>query len=602
MRSPRAPEIPLFLWVATAVVAHALWGGGADQVASRLEESLDMRRFAASVRREVRRGPESVEVALLEEEDPTPAAVEPAQRTRPEADPAAVPEEQDPERADQASDEETSRRPPVDDTATPPSERTLEPPKPELRVEPPVAPPPAPKPAPTEQRAEPEPPPAQALPRASGRIAVRQHVEKKDQADDPNAPFIADESNRVAEQSQARTTATDQDDPNPTPGGQHTGPDQNPGNADETRVAQSEDRPGEPGRAPDSESESEQRRAARATPPPSEGASGAPAEAREGARGTEGGREGASAGSTAPEQRGQRAQQSREAREEAPAAVTAEGGAASIAPEEAARAATRAKKARRKRLPPARGRGDGALGLLGLGASGRTAGGLSLNLTPRQALSAVGKDALERERRAAAERRRSTHRGSWRAVGLEKWRPAIENYVPMVKPGNQTALNTARVPFASYLNVVHNRLHPIFADSFLASLDGLPGTHPMNEPELSTNLEIILDREDGSVVGMGVTKTSGVTAFDVAALEAVSRAAPFGTPPREIVSPDGRVYFHWEFYRNPYYACSTYFARPFLLKVKPRSAPPKVTPPDEHPREGARPGGRRDRYAATSPR
>ena len=30
-----------------------------------------------------------------------------------------------------------------------------------------------------------------------------------------------------------------------------------------------------------------------------------------------------------------------------------------------------------------------------------------------------------------------------------------------------TALNTARVPFASYLNTIHGRIHPIFADDFL---------------------------------------------------------------------------------------------------------------------------------------
>jgi hypothetical protein len=66
--------------------------------------------------------------------------------------------------------------------------------------------------------------------------------------------------------------------------------------------------------------------------------------------------------------------------------------------------------------------------------------------------------------------------------------------------------------------------------------------------------------------------------FDVAALEAVQNAAPFGKPPAIIVSPDGNVYLHWEFYRNPVYACSTYFARPFMLKVSPETAPPRVPP------------------------
>ncbi|HEY1534796.1 MAG TPA: hypothetical protein VGF76_12285, partial [Polyangiaceae bacterium] len=52
----------------------------------------------------------------------------------------------------------------------------------------------------------------------------------------------------------------------------------------------------------------------------------------------------------------------------------------------------------------------------------------------------------------------------------------------------------------------------------------------------------------------------------------------FGTPPREIVSPDGNVYLHWEFHRNSE-ACSTFNARPFILKAQPGTAPTEVTPP-----------------------
>jgi TonB-like protein len=254
-------------------------------------------------------------------------------------------------------------------------------------------------------------------------------------------------------------------------------------------------------------------------------------------------------------------------------------------------AAQRARRARKKRLPPpprSRNAGD----LLGLGALGTTENGVNLNLTPQNALAAVGRDRLRKELQADAERRRSAHRGSWKTLGIERWRSAIENYVPSVKPGNQTALNTARVPFASYLNTIHNRLHPIFADSFLASLDSLPGSHPMNRPQISTNLEIVLDQAEGRIVRMGITKTSGVTAFDIAALESVNRAQPFGPPPREIVSPDGNVYFQWEFWREPYYACSTYFARPYILKVKPKSAPPTIEPPPSRPHDpDEAPGG-----------
>ena len=174
--------------------------------------------------------------------------------------------------------------------------------------------------------------------------------------------------------------------------------------------------------------------------------------------------------------------------------------------------------------------------------------------------------------------------------------------MPSVKPGNQTALNSARVPFAGYLNMVHNRLHPIFADGFLASLSELPASHPMNDQNLVTHLEIVLDKDEGRIQRMGVTKSSGVTAFDVSALASVDRAQPFGAPPREIVSPDGNVYFHWEFYRIPQYACSTYYAHPYILKTAPKPAPgtpgpaPEAPPSEDYkpPPAGERHGDYRD--------
>jgi hypothetical protein len=252
------------------------------------------------------------------------------------------------------------------------------------------------------------------------------------------------------------------------------------------------------------------------------------------------------------------------------------------------------------------------LDFLGLGATGRTELGVNLNLTPGTALAAIGQDQLAREIHADGERRRSQHQGSWKAVGIERWRPAIENYVASVKLGNQTALNTAAVPFATYLNHIHNRLHPIFAGNYLGFLDGLPGSAGLHDNEMATNLEIVLSQANGSIVKMGVTRTSGVTAFDISALESVQRASPFGAPPPSIVSPDGNVYLHWEFHRNPLLACSTYFARPYIIKVPQKSAPPATEPPGGPfgPEEGstpakqgynARPGAAREATAHLTP-
>ncbi len=255
--------------------------------------------------------------------------------------------------------------------------------------------------------------------------------------------------------------------------------------------------------------------------------------------------------------------------------VTSESGAFAVNRPSAATPEQAAQKAK-KRLPPRRPRS--MLEALGLGAAGRTPGGVALNLTPNMAAEAIGSDELSRLRRADGERRRSQHRGSWRTPGLERYRSAIENYVAAVKPGNQTALNTAAVPFASYLNQIHSRIHPIFADQFLSSLDNLPSSHPMNDPSLMTSLEIVVDREEGRLVRRGVTRTSGVTMFDISAIASVDRAAPFGAPPPEIVSPDGNVYLHWEFRRDDM-ACSTLFAHPYILNVQPKPAPlPDGTP------------------------
>jgi hypothetical protein len=261
---------------------------------------------------------------------------------------------------------------------------------------------------------------------------------------------------------------------------------------------------------------------------------------------------------------------------------------------EAATPEQRAQKAKR-RLPPRKPRS--ILEALGFGAAGRTANGIALNLTPNMAAEAVGSDEMSRLRRADGERRRSEHRGSWATPSFERYRSAIENYVPSVKPGNQTALNTAAVPFAAYLNQIHSRIHPIFADVFLDSLDRLPASHPMNDQNLVTALEIVVDHEEGRLVRRGVTKTSGVTAFDINAIAAVDRAAPFGTPPAEIVSPDGNVYLHWEFRRDAM-ACSTLYAHPYILKVQPKPAPlpgqtplpPFRGPDDETPPAGERHG------------
>lgn len=554
----REANIPLFLWITTAVVVHLLWSGGADQGAKVLAQRLDIQNFARSVQSHVRGVGSPVEMTVVDEDKPDEKDVE-----KDELDPPK--DEREPDQKDATRDDPEAQK------KLPQKEIVKPEPKP---VPPPEQKPEEKKPEPEKKEAvtpaQPSPPQELTMPK---RVAVKQVVEDDKQPDNPNAAFIADQANHVAEESQARITSADQNDAKPNPGGEHSSPDKNPGDSDESRVSQSEDRPGEKDHAPSETPASDPAKVAALNPPATEAARQRAEPARE-ESGAKAGSDKSRTGATAQE--GQEAQAASKESEASPEAMTAQNGGFTVpGPRQALvdQAATKARKARP--LPKRQSNGQA---LLGFGSAGTTTNGVNLNLAPRTAVAAIGVDQLKRERLIDGERRRSAHLGSWHPMDPSRWKSSIENYVPSVKPGNQTALNTAKSAFAGYLNGIHNRIHPIFADSFLGSLDGLPASHPMNNEQLSTEVEIILDQESGNLVRMGVTKFSGITAFDIAALDSVKRAAPFGTPPREIVSPDGRVYLHWEFHRNQE-ACSTFNARPFILKVQPNTAPPEITPP-----------------------
>jgi hypothetical protein len=554
----REANIPLFLWITTAVVVHLLWSGGADQTAKIIAQRLDIQRFARSVQSHVRGVGAPLEVALVDDDKPEEKDVEKDEPDEPEE--TKAPEPKNSEKDDPLAE----KKKPV-----------TEPVKPEKVAPTPVPPKPEEK-KPEEPKAEPTPVPAKPPPELVNpkKIAVRQVVEDEKQPDNPNAAHIADKANHVLQETQARITSADQNDAKPTPGGEHSSPDKSPGDSDHSRVMQSEDRPGEKDHAPSEKAASDPEKLALMRPAATEPVHQRNAEA---AQTRSGARAGAERSETnTPGQEGQKAQAESKTSEASPEVVNSESGRFTVpGPRQALVDQAEAKARKARPLPKRHSRGDA---LFGFGSTGTTANGINLNLAPRTAVAAIGADQLARERQVDGERRRSAHVGSWHPMDPSRWRSAIENYTPSVQLGNQTALNTAASAFGSYLSMIHNRIHPIFADSFLGSLDNLPASHPMNNQELSTEVEIILDQESGKVVRMGVTKFSGITAFDIAALDSVKRAAPFGTPPREIVSPDGKVYLHWEFHRNQY-ACSTLNARPFILKAQPGTAPTEVTPP-----------------------
>jgi hypothetical protein len=569
----REAQIPLALWVSAAILVHLAGGGGAVEVARVVEEREEVRSMVEGIR-EGLRADTTFEI-LTTGVEPTPPAVPPK--------PPENPPESDDKKPDDAKDKALEKKP--EKEAPKPKPRKLKlppklplkplaelPKKPEVKKpEPPKAtpPPPPPPPPPPIAKVEPVKPvaPPPPPPPAEKRLAVRQHVQK-DQEDNPNAKRIADDANTVQEETMARVRVHDHDEADPTAGSGAGAKDDQPGNAAHNKTAQSEDKRGNrdnaPGEAAQRSTSAEHHNPA----PPAPAAAmvtKSPPQSMPGSRG----------GGAGPVQR------------QAPAEASpgAAGGSGPAAPEVANSGSGS------WRIDPANPGGDGKSrvagarrsptpfsppitpGALGFGAPG-IPGGPNLNLTPGGLEAAVGSDQLKRERAADGEARKTAHRGSSDMNKFQRLKGAIENYDPSVKPGNQTALNAARVPFASYINGIHNRIHPIFAEEFLSTLENLPAGHQLNQ-DLVTHVEIVLSKDEGRIVRLGVTRGSGSTAFDAVAINSISRASPFGQAPDVIVSPDGNVYLHWEFHRDPFDACTTRNARPFLLK----SAPPSKTTP-----------------------
>lgn len=153
---------------------------------------------------------------------------------------------------------------------------------------------------------------------------------------------------------------------------------------------------------------------------------------------------------------------------------------------------------------------------------------------------------------------------------LKRIRLALENFVPEVRPGNQTALSTRANPFAVYIARMHRKIHRLWGYGFLEDLNNKPDRNPMNDMKLWTMVEVIV-KPDGTVRKTTVVRPSGLITFDVAALDTVLSSAPFSRTPRAIRSKDGDVYMHWRFHRDQR-QCGTFGVSPYILN-KPAKGP-----------------------------
>jgi len=199
--------------------------------------------------------------------------------------------------------------------------------------------------------------------------------------------------------------------------------------------------------------------------------------------------------------------------------------------------------------------------------------------------------AADAERRLA-QQTKSTRQGKFQQK-LARVRAAVENFIPEVHPGNQTALNTRAAPFAAYIARMHRSIHELWGFGQLEEWDDKPGSSPFNNRNLMTELEIVLNG-DGTIDRIGVARSSGLLEYDVAAVDVAYTAGPYPDPPRAIRSANGKIYVHWRFYRDER-QCATSGADPFIL-TNPSAGGDKTTlldPP--RPPTAAAPAGAGER-------
>lgn len=119
-------------------------------------------------------------------------------------------------------------------------------------------------------------------------------------------------------------------------------------------------------------------------------------------------------------------------------------------------------------------------------------------------------------------------------------------------------------PWAELVTQIHKRVHPLFADQYLVSLDSLPSDSPLQDQSLYAQLELHINQSTGELATIGLRRSSGVLEFDVAALIAFSKAFPIPIADG-LASLNGQAYLTWEVRRDGL-ACTTLHAHPFRLE------------------------------------
>lgn len=145
------------------------------------------------------------------------------------------------------------------------------------------------------------------------------------------------------------------------------------------------------------------------------------------------------------------------------------------------------------------------------------------------------------------------------------FRGSLESFGSEVGVGNHTSVNAYADSTKAYIERIHRKIHRRWAEDYLLHLDtGTPMASPMRDPRLHTLLEMVLDGRTGEVEKVNIVQTSGQLQYDSEAIIILQSIGPHGPAPRDVISANGKVYVHWNFWRDSR-QCGVFGASIFLV-------------------------------------
>jgi TonB family protein len=161
-------------------------------------------------------------------------------------------------------------------------------------------------------------------------------------------------------------------------------------------------------------------------------------------------------------------------------------------------------------------------------------------------------------------------------------RASLENMITEVQPGNHTSVNAAPAIYAGYMAALHRRIHQRWPD-YLMTLDtSYPAGHPLQKATLQVTLELVIEAKSGEFKAVNIVRSSGQMMFDAEAIDTAWSLGKQPNAPKQIISPDGKVYIHWNFWRDGR-QCGLFGAAIYIVHrdAKGNPVPFKADDPDQ---------------------